>query len=229
MGRKRSVVRVSRRARRLGSEARISSVCSPMRGSGRRTPGRRPPSVNGSRTTSVVPPSSVCIGTRPPLAFRCGSWTSCSGLTIGAYGQAGGLELGDSSATSWWRRISPSRCSSSGRTRDALLVGRAAPGRRRGRARSRTRHRICELVVADGADEELLVVRQREHVVDAPRRDARRHRRRRLAGHRGTAACAAPTGTRSSRTARSAPPGRGRCARARAARRARRSRRTCRP
>ncbi len=40
-----------------------------------------------------------------------------------------------------------------------------------------------ELLVADGADKQLLVAGQREDVIHAPRRHARRHRRRRLAGH----------------------------------------------
>ena len=49
--------------------------CSPMLASAWRAPGRRPPISSGSRTTSVLVPSSICIGTRSPLAFRCGSHT----------------------------------------------------------------------------------------------------------------------------------------------------------
>jgi hypothetical protein len=41
-----------------------------------------------------------------------------------------------------------------------------------------------ELLVADGTDEELLAFGEREDVVDAPCRDTRGHRRRRLARHR---------------------------------------------
>jgi len=41
-----------------------------------------------------------------------------------------------------------------------------------------------ELLVVDRADEELLVIREREHVVDAPRRVSRGKRTRHLAGHR---------------------------------------------
>ncbi len=53
--------------------ASTASVCSPGWGNGLRTPGRRPPISSGSSTVGPTEPSSICIGTRPPLAFRCGS------------------------------------------------------------------------------------------------------------------------------------------------------------
>ena len=208
--------------------ARISSVCSPIFGRGcARRGGARP------STTAAAPPawtrhrrwSSARVRRSPSgadrrPAGRAARSVRTAGRRPRAWPTARTLRIGASS-------------------RRASAAARAA--RRRAVRWWRSRGSLgevwpfdhlaqrLELLVAGGADEELLAVGQREHVVHAPGRHARRHRRRAVRRSSGTAACAAPRGTRSSRTARSGFPGRGRCARARAAQPARRSPRTCRP
>ena len=225
------LVVMSVQAARAGSAGgRGSRRCARRRAAaaGARRAGGRP-SVSGSSTTSVVPPSSVCIGTRPPLSLQVRVVDQLLGPHDRRVGNAGGLELGRRARRcDGARRISPSLREQLGPHGHAQRVGRERRVARAARALEHAAQRH-ELLVADRADEELLAVGQREHVVDAPRRDARGHRRRRLAGHQELLHVLRRRGTRSSRTARSAPPGRGRCARARAARPARRWRRTCRP
>ena len=64
--------------------AYTSASCSPTLASGMRGLRCRPPSSKGSSGTGVVPPVSSVRSASPPLAIRCGSSNSCSGLTIGA-------------------------------------------------------------------------------------------------------------------------------------------------
>ena len=102
----------------------------------------------------------------------------------GAYGMPAASSLGDSSSMRWCLQdLAQAACSSSGRTATrCAFVASAASSASSGRSMHTAQRQ--ELLVAHRADEQLLVVGEREHVVDAPRRHARGHRRRRLAGHR---------------------------------------------